>query len=39
MADKKATLQDLAGKYGISAERIRQLESNAIKKIQESVVA
>jgi RNA polymerase sigma-32 factor len=39
LVDKKATLQDLAGKYGISAERIRQLESNAIKKIQESVVA
>ena len=39
LADKKATLQDLASKYGISAERIRQLESSAIKKIQESVVA
>lgn len=38
LADKKATLQDLASKYGISAERIRQLESNAIKKIRDSIV-
>ncbi len=39
LVDKKATLQELAAKYGISAERIRQLESNAINKIRESVVA
>ena len=38
LVDKKATLQELAGKYGISAERIRQLEANAISKIRESVV-
>lgn len=38
LSDKKATLQELAAKYCISAERIRQLESNAIKKIRESVV-
>ena len=38
LVDKKATLQELASKYGISAERIRQLESNAINKIRESVV-
>lgn len=38
LVDEKATLQDLAKKYGVSAERIRQLESNAIKKIRESVV-
>lgn len=32
--DSKATLQDLADKYGVSAERIRQLENNAIKKLR-----
>jgi len=32
--DSKATLHDLADKYGISAERIRQLEKNAMKKIR-----
>jgi RNA polymerase sigma-32 factor len=29
--DDKATLQDLADQYGISAERIRQIESKALK--------
>src|SRR4051812_7418990 len=29
-----ATLHDLAGKYGVSAERIRQIEANAIKKLR-----
>ena len=38
LVEKKATLQELAAKYGISAERIRQLEANAINKIRESVV-
>ncbi|MDH3916096.1 MAG: RNA polymerase sigma factor RpoH, partial [Chromatiales bacterium] len=28
------TLQDLAAEYGVSAERIRQLEANAIKKMR-----
>ncbi|MEC9086740.1 MAG: RNA polymerase sigma factor RpoH [Pseudomonadota bacterium] len=32
--DEKATLHDLAGKYGVSAERIRQLEKNAMNKIK-----
>jgi RNA polymerase sigma-32 factor len=32
--DSKDTLHTLAGKYGISAERIRQLEKNAMKKMQ-----
>jgi RNA polymerase sigma-32 factor len=27
-------LHDLAAKYGVSAERIRQLEANAIKKLR-----
>jgi len=32
LVDEKATLQDLAAKYSVSAERIRQIESNAIDK-------
>jgi RNA polymerase sigma-32 factor len=32
--EKKLTLQDLAKKYQISAERIRQLEKNAMKKLR-----
>lgn len=32
--DDKATLQELADKYQVSAERIRQLENNALKKLQ-----
>lgn len=35
--DNKSTLQMLARKYGISAERVRQLEQNAMKKIRFSV--
>jgi RNA polymerase sigma-32 factor len=31
---EKATLHDLAARYGVSAERIRQLETNAIKKLR-----
>ena len=38
LCDKKATLQDLADRYGVSAERIRQLENNAINKIKSAVV-
>ncbi len=32
--EDKATLQDLADEYGVSAERIRQVESNAMKKMR-----
>lgn len=32
--EHKATLHDLAAKYGISAERVRQLEKNAMKKMR-----
>ena len=32
--DKKSTLHDLAGDYGVSAERIRQIEQNAMKKMK-----
>jgi len=30
----KVTLHDLAEKYGVSAERVRQIEANAIKKLR-----
>jgi RNA polymerase sigma-32 factor len=33
-ADNKVTLQELADEYGVSAERIRQLEANALKKMR-----
>lgn len=36
--DNKSTLQDLAEKYNVSAERIRQLETNALKKLKSAVV-
>ncbi|CAB0150677.1 RNA polymerase sigma factor RpoH [Pseudidiomarina piscicola] len=32
--DNKSTLQELADKYEVSAERVRQLEANAIKKLR-----
>ena len=32
--DGKVTLHDLAEKYGVSAERVRQIEANAIKKLR-----
>src|SRR5688572_21204745 len=34
MTEDKATLHELADKYGVSAERIRQIESNAIGKLR-----
>ncbi len=34
LTDTKATLHELADKYGVSAERIRQIEANAIKKLR-----
>lgn len=34
LTDNKSTLHELAAQYNISAERIRQLESNAIKKLR-----
>lgn len=37
LAEEKATLQELADQYGVSAERIRQLENTAIKKLKVSV--
>lgn len=38
LADKKATLHELAERYNVSAERIRQLEQNAMKKLRAAVV-
>lgn len=35
--EQKATLHDLANKYQVSAERIRQLEKNAMNKIKEAL--
>jgi RNA polymerase sigma-32 factor len=32
--DSKITLQELADEYGVSAERIRQIEANALKKMK-----
>ena len=37
LVDKKATLHDLADKYAVSAERIRQLEAQAINQIKLAV--
>lgn len=37
--DNKATLHELAERYGISAERVRQLEQNAMKKLRIAVEA
>lgn len=34
LSDEKSTLHDLADKYGVSAERIRQLEKNAMNKVK-----
>jgi RNA polymerase sigma-32 factor len=39
LADDKATLQDLAAEYQVSAERIRQLENSAMKKLRAALQA
>lgn len=39
LSEDKATLQELANVYGVSAERIRQLEANAMKKLRASLAA
>jgi RNA polymerase sigma-32 factor len=38
MDEQKATLHELADRFGVSAERIRQIEANAIKKLKKLVV-
>jgi RNA polymerase sigma-32 factor len=37
LGDAKTTLHELADVYGVSAERIRQLEKNAMKKIKQQL--
>ncbi|KTD71363.1 RNA polymerase sigma factor RpoH [Legionella tucsonensis] len=37
LAEEKLTLHDLAKKYGVSAERVRQLEKNAMKKLRQYI--
>ena len=37
--DAKVTLHDLATEYGVSAERIRQIEANALKKMRGMIAA
>jgi len=37
--DDKATLQELADQYGVSAERIRQIESKALKTMRSQMAA
>jgi len=39
LTEPKATLHELADEYGVSAERIRQIEGNAFKTIKTSFVA
>ncbi|MCC5792117.1 MAG: RNA polymerase sigma factor RpoH [Legionellaceae bacterium] len=39
LTDKKATLHDLAAKYNVSAERVRQLEKNAMHKLRKAIEA
>ena len=34
LQDESLTLHDLANRYGVSAERIRQLEKNALEKLK-----
>jgi len=37
LTDDKLTLHELADEYGISAERVRQVEANAIKKLRSAM--
>ncbi|MEL0161685.1 MAG: sigma factor-like helix-turn-helix DNA-binding protein, partial [Halieaceae bacterium] len=39
LIDDKSTLHELAARYDVSAERIRQLEANAMKKIRTALLA
>ncbi len=38
LTESKMTLHELADRYGVSAERIRQIEANAIKKLRTAIV-
>ena len=37
LSDEKVTLHDLADEYGISAERVRQIENGALKKLKSAM--
>ena len=39
LVEKKATLHELAGRYGVSAERIRQIENQALKQLSSAITA
>ena len=39
LVDNKKTLHDLAAKYNVSAERIRQLEKNAMDKLRDAITS
>ena len=39
LGESKSTLHELADEFGVSAERIRQIENNAFKKIKTHFVA
>jgi RNA polymerase sigma-32 factor len=39
LAESKATLHELAAEYGVSAERVRQIEANAIGKLKKQLAA
>lgn len=39
LSEEKSTLHELAAEYGVSAERIRQLEQNAMKKLRAAIAA
>ncbi len=39
LTDDKLTLHDLANRYSVSAERIRQIEANALKKLKAAMAA
>jgi len=39
LAEEKATLHELAARYEVSAERIRQIEQNAMKKLRAAIAA
>jgi RNA polymerase sigma-32 factor len=37
LKEEKVTLHNLADKYGVSAERVRQLENKAMQKLKEAL--
>ena len=39
LGENKATLHELAAEYGVSAERVRQIEANAIGKLKKQLAA